>query len=195
MMSTKNNIAICKVCGGNYGVPLGLQWACWNDVYGKEYTIIFKHPLEVKQVYRLSKILRTGVKPVYDRWKQDPTAFNGLSMQQAYTARKVFGASGLEMEIQPELNEYASFEKCWDTERDCLSLLIEIAKDIIQRILSGRHLPEDWFALEAETNALFSSLSGQYADAVRDMFYESGAGDMLGMMCSWLRYGTDNNIR
>lgn len=56
--------------------------------------------------------------------------------------------------------------------------------ELIDTIKRKRHSEEQWFALEKEVDSYLKTLPQE----LRDYFADSGAGEVLGMICSGIKY-------
>ena len=61
-------------------------------------------------------------------------------------------------------------------------------ENLIQKIFNRNHTKEEWFELENETYALFKNVPTELFKTIDDMFIDSGAGEVLYMICSGFRY-------
>ncbi len=68
------------------------------------------------------------------------------------------------------------------------SIYQEKAKELMHRIHAAGMDYEEWLQLETEVAELFASLPKDQFHIIDEMFIEDGAGDMLGMVCSGIRY-------
>ena len=72
-------------------------------------------------------------------------------------------------------------------------MYIEKAKELIRRIHAAGMDYEVWLQLEAEVAALFATVPKDQYKIIDEMFIEDGAGDMLGMVCSGIRYAQEKH--
>lgn len=67
----------------------------------------------------------------------------------------------------------------------------EKAKELIRKIHAAGMDYEEWLHLEVEVKKLFSTVPKNQYDIIDEMFIEDGAGDMLYIVCSGIRYKKD----
>lgn len=80
--------------------------------------------------------------------------------------------------------------------REAEATIRQKAQALIDRVHSTCKTDDEWLALEEETHAFFKTLPQELWAIADEMFIADGAGDMLGMICSGIRYtkNTKNNI-
>ena len=72
-------------------------------------------------------------------------------------------------------------------------MYIEKAKDLIRRIHAAGMDYDEWLQLEAEVKELFVAAPKDQYQIIDEMFIKDGAGDMLGMVCSGIRYAQEKH--
>ncbi len=73
------------------------------------------------------------------------------------------------------------------------SIYQEKAKELMHRIHAAGMDYEEWLQIEAEVKELFATAPKDQYKIIDEMFIEDGAGDMLGMVCSGIRYAQEKH--
>lgn len=68
------------------------------------------------------------------------------------------------------------------------SFYLDGAKELITQILEGNYSDEKWLDIECKAKFLFDIAPLELHGVIQNMFIESGAGEMLYMVCSGIKF-------
>lgn len=112
-MSTKNHLAVCRICNTEWGVSMAINGSCYDDKLYKRFTLSIEAKLTKQQLLDFSKLIGCNSLETYYLFKNLPVVLKNLPMVQTYLIRNFITAIGHAIHIEPPIGEYPNFEKCW----------------------------------------------------------------------------------
>lgn len=118
LMSTQTHMATCDKCGTTFGIPIAIEGICYDDECYKRYTVSIDTKLNTQQLLVFSKLIRMNGAQTYQLFKSNmPVILENISMVSTYQIRAFFRSQNIPISIQPEIDEYPLFEKCWNIQQ------------------------------------------------------------------------------
>lgn len=113
LMNVKTHLAVCTLCGSEFGIPLAITGLCYNDVLFNHYDFTFHGHLSKESILAASKILGINTAQLYKALKNSSPVKRELNYRQSLTLKKLLSPLGVSFSTSPELIEYEKYNECW----------------------------------------------------------------------------------
>jgi hypothetical protein len=114
-MSINTHVAACEACGATYGIPMAVKGICYDDKRCKRYTISIDSKLNKEQLLVFSELIGMNAAAAYRLFKNNsPVVVEKVPMVATYQSQRYFSSVGLEIKIDPTIDEYPLFKECWN---------------------------------------------------------------------------------
>lgn len=114
-MSTKNHVAVCRICNTEWGVSMAVNGSCYSDKLYKRFSLSIEANLTKQQLLDFSKLIGCNSLETYYIFKNNqPVLLTNIPMEKTYLIQKFITAAGHSIHIDPPIGDYPNFEECWN---------------------------------------------------------------------------------